>query len=99
MTPSAAGVGVQLHYLSSGEGQPLLAIHGIGAGAALLSDQLAGLTDHSRVITYDRRGYGKSEAPEPYLATTVIEQGMTQRRCCWRLARARRCWLALTLAR
>lgn len=75
MTPSAAGVGVQLHYLSSGEGQPLLAIHGIGAGAALLSDQLAGLTDHSRVITYDRRGYGKSEAPEPYLATTVIEQG------------------------
>lgn len=75
MTPSAAGVGVQLHYLSSGEGQPLLAIHGIGAGAALLSDQLAELTDRSRVITYDRRGYGKSEAPEPYLATTVIEQG------------------------
>ncbi len=74
MTPSAAGVGVQLHYLSSGEGQPLLAIHGIGGSGALLSDQLAALAGSSRLIAYDRRGYGDSEAPQPYLATTVTEQ-------------------------
>lgn len=74
MTPSAAGVGVQLHYLSSGEGQPLLAIHGIGASAELLGRQLQPLAGSNRIITYDRRGYGSSEAPDPYLATTVTEQ-------------------------
>ncbi len=73
MTPSAAGVGVQLHYLSRGEGKPLLGIQGIGGGESLGSE-LAPLAGRSRVITYDRRGYGKSEAPEPYLATTVTEQ-------------------------
>jgi len=65
---------VQLHYLNSGEGQPLLAIHGIGGSGALLSDQLAAFAGSSRVIAYDRRGYGESEAPQPYLATTVTEQ-------------------------
>ncbi len=37
-------------------------------------EQLAPLAHRSRVIAYDRRGYGTSEAPEPYLATTVSEQ-------------------------
>ena len=74
MTPIAEGVGVQLHYLSSGEGQPVLAIHGIGGSGELLGRQLATLTGRSRVIGYDRRGYGLSEAPDPYLATTVTEQ-------------------------
>lgn len=30
MTPLAAAVGVQLHYSDGGDGEPLLAIHGIG---------------------------------------------------------------------
>src|SRR5207237_1407573 len=32
------------------------------------------LSADARVITYDRRGYGGSEAPEPYEGTTVEEQ-------------------------
>jgi len=74
MTPSAAGVGVQLHYFSAGEGQPLLAIHGIGGSGELLTAELEPLAQRARLIGYDRRGYGKSEAPDPYLATTVAEQ-------------------------
>ena len=35
---------------------------GLGAGST------------GRVITYDRRGYGGSTAPEPYTRTTVNEQ-------------------------
>ncbi len=52
----------------------MLGIHSIGGAAARLGSELAPLAGRSRVITYDRRGYGKSEAPEPYLATTVTEQ-------------------------
>ncbi len=74
MTPSAAGVGVQLHYFSAGEGQPLLAIHDIGGSGELLAAELQPLAQRARLIGYDRRGYGESEAPEPYLATTVTEQ-------------------------
>ena len=74
MTPIAAGVGAQLQYVSSGKGEPLLAIHGIGGSAALLSEKLSGLATSRRVIAYDRRGYGQSDAPEPYRATTVSEQ-------------------------
>ena len=74
MTPSTAGVGVQLHYSSVGEGQPLLAIHGIGGSGGLLIAELEPLASRCRAIGYDRRGYGRSEAPDPYLATTVTEQ-------------------------
>ena len=74
MTPIAAGVGAQLQYVSSGKGEPLLAIHGLGGSAALLSEKLSGLATSRRVIAYDRRGYGQSDAPEPYRATTVSEQ-------------------------
>lgn len=52
----------------------MLAINGIGGGGERLGAELAPLADRSRIISYDRRGYGKSEAPEPYLATTVTEQ-------------------------
>ena len=74
MTPIAEGVGVQLHYLSAGQGQPLLAIHGIGGGGELIAAELEPLARRARLIGYDRRGYGDSEAPDPYLATTVSEQ-------------------------
>ncbi len=74
MTPIAAGIGVQLHFLSAGEGQPLLAIHAVGGSGALLAAALEPLSARARVIAYERRGYGESEAPEPYLATTVSEQ-------------------------
>ena len=74
MTPIAAGVGVQLHYFSAGEGQPLLAIHDIGGSGELLTAELEPLAQRTRLIGYDRRGYRESEAPDPYLATTVAEQ-------------------------
>ena len=73
MTPSAAGVGVELQYLTAGEGPPLLVIHGIG-GYGLSDSQLQALSERSRVIAYERRGYGASSAPEPFTATTVTEQ-------------------------
>ncbi len=71
MTPSAAGIGVELHYSTAGEGPPLLLIAGIGGVCEL---PLEALSERSRVIAYQRRGYGASSAPDPYAATTVTEQ-------------------------
>ncbi len=73
MSPFADGAGVKLHYVSSGDQAPLCLIHGIG-GHSLTGDQQAALAARTRLISFERRGYGQSEAPDPYVATTVAEQ-------------------------
>jgi pimeloyl-ACP methyl ester carboxylesterase len=73
--PEVEGAGVALHYAERGDGRPLLVVHGMASGAAQWSaalDELAAAG--ARAIAYDRRGYGSSGAPQPYVATTVQEQ-------------------------
>src|SRR5918997_1460259 len=73
--PYAEGAGVALHYRSHGEGPAVLLVHGMAADSHAwepLAEQLA--ADGLRAIALDRRGYGDSGAPEPYVATTVQEQ-------------------------
>jgi pimeloyl-ACP methyl ester carboxylesterase len=62
-----SGAGVELAASESGSGVPVVVVHGMGAVPSA-----AGLP--GRVVLYDRRGYGDSEAPEPYTRTTVGEQ-------------------------
>src|SRR4051812_37375978 len=64
------GAGVALAYEASGEGPAVVLVHGMAADRTAWPDGLGG----ARVIAYDRRGYGESEAPEPYARTTVAEQ-------------------------
>jgi pimeloyl-ACP methyl ester carboxylesterase len=65
----AEGAGVELAYEMDGSGTPVLLVHDIA------SDRLAlPLVPGARCIRYDRRGYGESGAPEPYVGTTVMEQ-------------------------
>ena len=69
------GAGVALAYAESGAGPTAVIVHGIASDAAAgapVADALA--AQGRRVIAYDRRGYGASGAPEPYVATTVQEQ-------------------------
>jgi pimeloyl-ACP methyl ester carboxylesterase len=69
------GAGVALHYVERGDGRPLLVVHAMASDAAAWTpalDALAGAG--ARAIAYDRRGYGSSGAPQPYVATTVQEQ-------------------------
>jgi len=69
------GAGVALHYEERGAGRGLLVIHAMASGAAQWSAALDELTGAgARAVAYDRRGYGSSGAPEPYVATTVQEQ-------------------------
>jgi pimeloyl-ACP methyl ester carboxylesterase len=66
--PQAAVNGVALHYEEHGAGTPILGIHGTGSSTALWSDAAARLGEHGRAIVYDRRGFGRSERPEPLVS-------------------------------
>ena len=74
MSPLAEGAGVPLSYEQRGSGPPVLLVHGMASGAPELAVVAEGLAGQARVITYDRRGYGASGAPQPYTGTTVMEQ-------------------------
>jgi pimeloyl-ACP methyl ester carboxylesterase len=74
MGPSVEGAGVALNVVERGSGTAVLLIHGLAADAQTLAPLAEELAADARVITYDRRGYGSSGAPDPYQGTTVEEQ-------------------------
>jgi len=55
---------VRTAYLSSGSGQPLILLHGGGAGAVTWYPSIAALSKHYRVIAPDIVGYGESDKPD-----------------------------------
>jgi pimeloyl-ACP methyl ester carboxylesterase len=65
--------GVSLHYEEHGAGEPIVCIHGTGSSAVLWRSAADELAKHGRAIVYDRRGFSRSERPEPYV-TNVHEQ-------------------------
>jgi esterase len=71
--PEAHVNGIRLHYDERGEGAPLLCIHGAGTSAQLWADAVQSLARVGHAIAYDRRGYGRSERPEPCDRTDVAE--------------------------
>ena len=52
-------------YRESGDGPPLVVLHGIGSGAASWAAQLEALSDRFRVIAWDAPGYGGSDRLAP----------------------------------
>lgn len=65
--------GVRLEYDERGEGAPILCIHGAGTSAELWADAVEKLARLGRAIAYDRRGYGRSERPEPLDRMSVAQ--------------------------
>lgn len=60
--------GGKLYVESAGSGTPLLMVHGWPLDHRLFEPQVEGLAGHHRVVTYDRRGFGISQAlPDPGL--------------------------------
>ena len=58
---------VALHHRQTGTGADLVLIHGVGSRAADWDGVIAALGDGFRVLSYDQRGHGASEAPPgPY---------------------------------
>lgn len=69
---------IDLYYESSGEGQPLLFIHGLGATGQDWERQVAFFSQHYQVITLDLRGHGRTDKPRqrysiPQFADDVAE--------------------------
>src|SRR3954470_9033724 len=55
---------IDLYYEDHGQGQPVVLIHGFPLNGASWEKQTAALLAAGhRVITYDRRGFGKSSQP------------------------------------
>src|SRR3954462_8153409 len=55
---------IDLYYEDHGDGQPVVLIHGFPLDGHSWEKQTAALLDAGyRVITYDRRGFGKSSQP------------------------------------
>lgn len=55
---------IELHYEDHGKGQPVILIHGYPLSGSSWEKQLPALLNAGhRVITYDRRGFGKSSQP------------------------------------
>jgi pimeloyl-ACP methyl ester carboxylesterase len=58
---------IELYSEVSGQGQPLLFIHGLGSSTRDWERQAAFFSRHHQVITFDLRGHGKSDkSPGPY---------------------------------
>jgi non-heme chloroperoxidase len=55
---------IELYYEDHGSGEPVILIHGYPLSGAAWEKQVPALLDaRHRVITYDRRGFGKSSQP------------------------------------
>jgi pimeloyl-ACP methyl ester carboxylesterase len=60
--------GVKIHYEVAGEGPALLLTHGYSATGQMWQGQIATLSPHFKVITWDMRGHGASDYPEDLAA-------------------------------
>lgn len=61
--PKAVVNGASLYYEVTGDGLPVVLAHGIACGIRAWDRQVEALSSRYRVIAYDARGHGISEAP------------------------------------
>jgi 3-oxoadipate enol-lactonase len=54
---------INVHYEITGEGEPLLFIHGLGSSKQVWQMQVPVFSAYYRVITFDLRGHGRSDKP------------------------------------
>jgi pimeloyl-ACP methyl ester carboxylesterase len=72
--PTLEARGVEIAWSERGDGSPVLLIHETAATGAVWEPVASSLSERSRAIFYDRRGWGRSSAPVGYRRTTVEEQ-------------------------
>ncbi len=71
--PEISVNGVSLYYEEHGSGEPILCIHGTGSSVELWRGPAVELATRGRTIVYDRRGFGRSERPEPFVTGVHLQ--------------------------
>lgn len=75
--PFASANGIRLHYEAAGEGErAILFAHGGGADASQWLPQMEFFHRHFRVIAYDGRGHGRSEAPDGDTSVDILTEDL-----------------------
>ena len=64
--------GLEVYYEHSGEGEPLLLVHGGTATSQSWASHLPAFTEHFEVFTPDSRGHGRTDNPRGELAYHVM---------------------------
>jgi 3-oxoadipate enol-lactonase len=64
--PEFISNGMKLNYFETGNGTPLILIHGLTASLTMFNKDIEHLKDNFRVIALDLRGHGKSDKPLEY---------------------------------
>lgn len=65
---------IQIHYEETGQGEPLILIHGLAQNSLYWTRCIPHLKDHFRVITIDLRGSGDTDAPEESYSISLMAQ-------------------------
>ena len=60
--------GVKIHYEVAGDGPALILTHGYSSTGEMWAGQVAPLSQHFKVITWDMRGHGRSDYPDDQAA-------------------------------
>jgi 3-oxoadipate enol-lactonase len=77
MTAATSADGTRIAWDARGKGPPLLLIHGLGYARWGWGPVLEPLAERFRVIAFDNRGIGGSDAPPgPYTARMLAEDGV-----------------------
>jgi len=69
--PDALINGIRLHYEVYGDGDPIVLAHGFGATLNMWSEQIEPLSQKYKVVVYDFRGHGRTEAPRDWRSYNV----------------------------
>lgn len=64
--------GIDLHYEETGRGEPLLLIMGFGGDHLAWGFQVPALGERYRVVSFDNRGAGQSDAPDAPYSTRML---------------------------
>ena len=73
MRVDVGGVGIEFDVFGRDDGRPVVLLHGFPDSAALWRNQVPPLVEAGfRVITPDLRGFGRSDAPEPVEAYSLL---------------------------
>ena len=74
--PFVDNAGVSIHWQEDGEGPPLLLIMGTKLSSRLWYPAIPALAQHFRVIRFDNRGTGRSDAPRRFEVADMVADAL-----------------------